>query len=64
MQKQKLGPFYVCVLSAAFYLHSYRVLNDSMLIIVRDDAFAEKTLVAIDKDKSSRTSSIESFKTR
>ena len=36
-----LGPFYICVLSAAFYLHSYRLLNDSMLI-VRDDAKKKK----------------------
>ena len=46
----------------AFYLHSYRVLNDSMLI-VRDDAFCGKN-ASIDSNKSSRTISIESFKTR
>ena len=47
---------------SAFYLYSYRVLNDSMLI-VRDDAFCGKN-ASIDGNKSSRTFSIELFKTR
>ena len=44
-----LGTFYICVLYAAFYLHSYGVLNESMLI-VRDEELCSKN-ASIDRNK-------------
>ena len=59
-----LPRFICCSLFAAFYLHSYRVLNDSMLN-VRDDLFMSiLSSVFFLQNASSRTISIESFKTR
>ena len=55
-----LGPF-----TSAFYMHSYRVLDDSMLIEASGWFVSVYTLLAIFLQNAlSRTISIESFKTR
>ena len=58
-----LGSFYIYALSATFYQHSYRVLNDSMLN-VRDGLFQSILAFFFLQNASFRTISIESFKTR